>query len=141
MIYSTNLLIPSTILSAPRFVIFVAGPVIINAVADPKLIPLASHCCSKGIVPPPQTYIGTPIEAAINIPNALLFPKNRAITSSGTYLWNIAESKTPTKKYGPVIMTLRQTFFSKRKNKFGSVSRFSGSEKPLKLKNALSFLF
>ena len=52
--YSIKLLAPSTIFNAPKFVIFVAGPVIINAVAEPILIPLASHCCKRGIVPPPQ---------------------------------------------------------------------------------------
>jgi phosphoenolpyruvate-protein kinase (PTS system EI component) len=38
--YSKKRLIPNTIFKAPRFVIFVAGPVIINAAADPTLIPL-----------------------------------------------------------------------------------------------------
>ena len=37
--YSKKRRIPSTIFTAPRFVIFVAGPVIINAAADPILIP------------------------------------------------------------------------------------------------------
>ena len=42
------------IFSAPRFVIFVAGPVIMNAEADPRLMPSASQLCKSGIVPPPQ---------------------------------------------------------------------------------------
>ena len=41
--YRRKCLIPITILSAPRFVIFVAGPVSMNAEADPRLIPLMSH--------------------------------------------------------------------------------------------------
>lgn len=42
--YSRNFRIPSTILKAPRFVIFVAGPVIIKEAAAPMLMPDASHC-------------------------------------------------------------------------------------------------
>ena len=38
----------------------------------PMLIPSASHCCSSGMVPPPQAYSGTPIVAAISISLALL---------------------------------------------------------------------
>ena len=45
---------PSTIFTAPRLVIFVVGPVIINAEALPRLIPSESHCNSNGIVPPPH---------------------------------------------------------------------------------------
>ncbi len=41
--YSKKRRIPSTIFIAPRFVIFVVGPVIINAAADPILIPSYSH--------------------------------------------------------------------------------------------------
>lgn len=52
--YRTNRLSPNTIFRAPRFVIFVAGPVIIKAAALPMLIPEASHCCNSGMVPPPQ---------------------------------------------------------------------------------------
>ena len=52
--YSKNRFIPNTIFRAPRFVIFVAGPVIIKAEALPILIPSASHWISSGIVPPPQ---------------------------------------------------------------------------------------
>lgn len=53
-IYSANLFQPVAIFSAPRFVIFVAGPVIIKAAALPRLIPSASQPCKRGIVPPPQ---------------------------------------------------------------------------------------
>lgn len=53
-IYRTNRFIPRTIFNAPRLVIFVAEPVIINAAALPMLIPETSHCYSNGIVPPPQ---------------------------------------------------------------------------------------
>ena len=52
--YSKNRFIPNTIFSAPRFVILVAGPVIIKADALPMLIPMASHSRISGIVPPPQ---------------------------------------------------------------------------------------
>ena len=52
--YSANRLAPSTIFTAPRLVIFAAGPVIIKAAALPRLIPSASHAWSSGIVPPPQ---------------------------------------------------------------------------------------
>ena len=45
---------PRMIFTAPKLVIFVAGPVIINEAALPTLIPSKSHCCSSGIVPPPQ---------------------------------------------------------------------------------------
>jgi len=41
--YKTNRCQPIAIFSAPRLVIFVAGPVSIKAVADPGLIPLISH--------------------------------------------------------------------------------------------------
>lgn len=37
--YKTNRFMPKTILTAPRFVIFVDGPVSINAAALPMLIP------------------------------------------------------------------------------------------------------
>lgn len=37
--YIIKFLVPSTIFNAPRLVIFVAGPVIINNVPVPKLIP------------------------------------------------------------------------------------------------------
>lgn len=82
-IYSTNRLKPSTIFKAPRFVIFVAGPVIINAHAAPILMPPTSHHCNKGIVPPPQAYNGTPIVAAMRSPKASLFPNNATIQLSG----------------------------------------------------------
>ena len=52
--YKANRFVPMIIFTAPRLVIFVAGPVIINEAALPTLIPSKSHCCSKGIVPPPQ---------------------------------------------------------------------------------------
>ncbi len=45
---------PSTIFNAPRLVIFVEGPVSINEVALPVLMPSHNHCYSSGIVPPPQ---------------------------------------------------------------------------------------
>ena len=47
--YSKKRRIPSTIFTAPRFVIFVAGPVIINAAADPILIPSYSHALRSEI--------------------------------------------------------------------------------------------
>ena len=48
--YSIKLLAPSTIFNAPKFVIFVAGPVIINAVAEPILRykGLGTEICSPG---------------------------------------------------------------------------------------------
>ena len=98
-IYRTKRFIPSTIFNAPRFVIFVAGPVIINAAALPMLIPETSHCCKSGIVPVSYTQSGTPMVAAISTPNpSLLFPKSSAKPSAGTYLWNNAESSTPIRK-------------------------------------------
>ena len=53
--YRANRFAPSTIFIAPRFVIFVAGPVIINAAALPMLIPFCSHSTNSGMVPPPHT--------------------------------------------------------------------------------------
>ena len=50
--YSAKFLAPRTIFSAPRLLIFVAGPVNIKEAALPTLIPSHNHCCSKGIVPP-----------------------------------------------------------------------------------------
>lgn len=47
--YSRNLFTPSTIFSAPKLVIFVAGPVTMKADALPMLIPEASHCRSRNI--------------------------------------------------------------------------------------------
>ena len=41
--YSANLLQPIAIFSAPRFVIFVAGPVIMKAAAEPRLMPSRSQ--------------------------------------------------------------------------------------------------
>ena len=84
--YSRKCLIPSTALSAPRFVIFVAGPVIINAAALPRLMPLASHVLMIGIVPPPQTYSGTPTVDAISTPQASFPPNIKVTASCGTYL-------------------------------------------------------
>ena len=52
--YKANLLNPRTIFNAPRFVIFVEGPVIIKAVALPILIPPNNQYLKSGIVPPPQ---------------------------------------------------------------------------------------
>ena len=49
--YRRKCRIPITILSAPRFVIFVAGPVRMQGEADPGLIPLISHSRRSGIVP------------------------------------------------------------------------------------------
>lgn len=43
-IYSANRFHPMTIFRAPRFVIFVAGPVIMKAAALPMLMPSHSHC-------------------------------------------------------------------------------------------------
>ena len=43
-IYSKNRFQPTAIFRAPRFVILVAGPVIIKAAALPRLIPSHSHC-------------------------------------------------------------------------------------------------
>ena len=85
-IYSRKFSNPNTIFNAPRFVIFVAGPVIIKAAALPMLIPSISHACKSGIVPPPQAYRGTPMVAAISTPKASFPPKAAVITSSGTYL-------------------------------------------------------
>ena len=56
-----------------------------KAAALPMLIPSASHCCSSGMVPPPQAYSGTPIAAAISTPKASLPPKTAVIASAGTY--------------------------------------------------------
>ena len=42
-IYAMNFPAPRTIFNAPRFVIFVAGPVIMKALALAMLIPSASH--------------------------------------------------------------------------------------------------
>lgn len=107
----------------------------------PRLIPFQSHCCSNGIVPPPQAYSGTPIVAAINRPNpSFCSPKIPANVSAGTYLWKSAESKIPKKNPNPVAFILRIKFFRKRNSKFGSVSWFSGSSNPSKLKNDL-FLY
>ena len=72
--YSKKRFIPRTIFNAPRFVIFVDGPVIMNAAALPMLIPFQSHCCKRGMVPPPQAYKGTPMVAAIKIPKPSLSP-------------------------------------------------------------------
>jgi hypothetical protein len=72
------------IFTAPIFVIFIAGPVIINAEADPSDIPLSIHEIRRGIVPPPQTYRGTPTVAAIRRPNPRFFPKSAAMASGGT---------------------------------------------------------
>ena len=43
-IYKTNRPQPIAIFNAPRFVILVAGPVIMKAAALPMLIPSHSHC-------------------------------------------------------------------------------------------------
>jgi hypothetical protein len=52
--YTIKRFAPVTILTAPRFVILVAGPVIIKADAAPRLMPELSHSWSNGTVPPPQ---------------------------------------------------------------------------------------
>ena len=50
-IYSANLFQPVAIFSAPRFVIFVAGPVIIKAASQSSRIPLLDTEAASGIVP------------------------------------------------------------------------------------------
>jgi hypothetical protein len=52
--YMAKSLVPRIIFTAPRFVIFVTGPVIINAAPEPMLIPIRSQSMSNGIVSPPQ---------------------------------------------------------------------------------------
>lgn len=96
--YKAKLFAPKTIFKDPKLVIFVAGPVIIKAEAEPILIPDAIHCCKRGIVPPPQAYRGTPIVAAIKSPKPLLFTKRFAKASAGTYLWKSAERSMPMRK-------------------------------------------
>ncbi len=81
--YIIKFFFPSTILSALRFVIFVDGPVSINDVAAPILIPEFIHSNNKGIVPPPQTYRGTPMVAARKIPSCLCLPNKSANRSVG----------------------------------------------------------
>ena len=78
-------LIPRMIFTAPRLVNFVAGPVIIKAAAAPILKPLCSHSINNGIVPPPQTYIGTPKVAANSMPNPCCGPNIPVKTWVGTY--------------------------------------------------------
>jgi hypothetical protein len=43
------------IFTAPTFVIFIAGPAIMNAEAAPNVMPLYIQDMSRGIVPPPHT--------------------------------------------------------------------------------------
>ena len=54
ILLNPQLVLYSTIFRAPRFVILVAGPVTMKEAAAPMLIPDASHCCRRGMVPPPQ---------------------------------------------------------------------------------------
>lgn len=82
--YSRNFFIPRTIFTAPRFVILVAGPVIIKAAALPMLMPSESYCIRSGIVPPPQAYSGTPTVAAISTPKPSFLPNNLLTNSAGT---------------------------------------------------------
>ena len=93
-IYRPKYRIPSTILRAPRLVIFVAGPVSMKEAALPTLMPSHSHCCKSGMVPPPQAYRGMPMVAAINTPSASLPPNSAVITSAGTYRWNSQQENT-----------------------------------------------